>query len=428
MVRLVSLIVLAVLIVFLGITFFQVIAPFLLPLFLAGVVAIISRPLFDYFLRKTQGRVRLAAGLTSGTVMALIFVPLSVGTFIASLQLYVLAQDTLASDELSRAISTLRTELDIDHIFERLEPILPADAEVEKLQQNLQSSVRAGFQQLAQRSLGLAGAALGLVGAIVSGLISLVMFLIALYYFLADGPRLLEAAQSLIPVQVDYQQRLLQRFDSVVRAVVMATFAAAIAQGIATAVALAMAGFGSFFVFFILGTLSALVPLAGTWLVWGPCAIWLAWQGHWMPATMLTLFGSIVIGTMDNVIRTWLLHSDARLHPLLAFVSVLGGLQAMGLWGVFVGPIVASCLHALVEIFNTELEAFSKEQGPLLKKKKKASRHRPRESEADPPETTGVPPANEQADAEMKTTNDAKPPHSDQPKNPTDAGTTAPEV
>src|SRR5205823_3324144 len=58
----------------------------------------------------------------------------------------------------------------------------------------------------------------------------------------------------------------------------------------------------------------------------------------------------------------YVLHTNVKLHPLLAFVSVLGGIQVMGLWGIFIGPIVASCLHALVKIFNSELEAFSAEQ------------------------------------------------------------------
>ena len=69
MVRLVSLSVLLALIIFLGITFFHVIAPFLLPLFLAGVVTILFQPVFRYFLSRTNQRVRVAAGLTTATVM-----------------------------------------------------------------------------------------------------------------------------------------------------------------------------------------------------------------------------------------------------------------------------------------------------------------------------------------------------------------------
>ena len=69
-----------------------------------------------------------------------------------------------------------------------------------------------------------------------------------------------------------------------------------------------------------------------------------------------------MVGTLDNVIRTWVLNNDAKLHPLLAFVCVLGGLKVMGLWGVFVGPVVAACLHTLLEIFNGELRAFAREK------------------------------------------------------------------
>jgi hypothetical protein len=80
-------------------------------------------------------------------------------------------------------------------------------------------------------------------------------------------------------------------------------------------------------------------------------------EGNWGAAIFVAAFCLIVVGFLDNVIRTWVLKSDTSLHPLLAFVSVLGGLQVMGLWGVFIGPIVACCLHSLIEIFNTELKA-----------------------------------------------------------------------
>jgi hypothetical protein len=76
----------------------------------------------------------------------------------------------------------------------------------------------------------------------------------------------------------------------------------------------------------------------------------------------LAIFGVVVIGMMDNFIRTIILKNDAKLHPLLAFVSVLGGLQALGLWGVFIGPTVAACLYALIKIFNVELKSLSEIQ------------------------------------------------------------------
>ena len=88
--RLVSLSILTIVMVFLGVTFFQVIAPFLLPLFLAGIVAVTCQPVFRYFLKITKQRPRVSAGLTTLTVLATILIPLLFGTFTASVQMYAL--------------------------------------------------------------------------------------------------------------------------------------------------------------------------------------------------------------------------------------------------------------------------------------------------------------------------------------------------
>lgn len=388
----------------------------------------------------------------------MLLIPLLLGTFIASAQLFFFARDRIEDRQWQRTVSTIREELQIDHVVSRLLPYFPKqpastlensphttgtqtfddenrspvetdnrqaprqpeptvhsrrdqeagekeappangkrhtatrndtaidepatfddDAQslseeeiverqrrqVDQLQAELERSLKQVLLSIAQRTFGAAGvaapgAAANILGILTSGIIGSLMFVIALYYFLADGPALLAASERLVPVHVDYQRQLRTRFELVVRAVVLATFLAALIQGLLTALAVSFAGFGLFFVFLFVAALVSLIPLAGTWLVWGPCAIWLAHEGHWGAAILLALFGAIVIGTMDNVIRTYVLQSDAKLHTLLAFVSVLGGVQVMGLWGVFIGPIVASCLHALVQIFNSELKEFSK--------------------------------------------------------------------
>ncbi|MGD9856208.1 MAG: AI-2E family transporter, partial [Planctomycetaceae bacterium] len=188
------------------------------------------------------------------------------------------------------------------------------------------------------------------------------VFVIALYFFLADGTALLLATEKLIPVHVDYQRELLDQFARVVRSVVMATFFAGIVQGLATVTGLWFFGFEHLLVLLVLAILTSMVPLLGTWPIWSPCALWLLWNGHWAQALVLALYGVAFVGLLDNAVRTYILNTDAKLHPLLALISVLGGLQAMGLWGVFIGPVVASCLHALVKIFNHELKELSQER------------------------------------------------------------------
>lgn len=377
MVRLVSLSIILCLILFLGITFFKVIMPFLLPLFLAAVVAMISQPLLNYFVKRTKGHVRIAAGITTTIIVSAILVPLCIGIFLGSLQIFTTVVNTLDEANWKKTVQTVREKVEISN--DKFHQLIDwsnqyLDQEIGPLEQNkgqkhsesveefIRKNLQATLVPIAKRSLGFAASTVGLLGSIFSALIAWIMFIIALYYFLADGYSLIESTQSLIPVHVDYQKRLIDQFQKVVRAVVLATFLAAIGQGLTTAIALYLVGFDHFIIFLILATITSLVPLLGSWLIWVPCAGWLMYEGHWGAAVFLILVGTLVVGTMDNIIRTYVLQSDAKLHPLLAFVSVLGGLQMMGLWGVFIGPIVASCLHALVQIFNTELKAFSHEK------------------------------------------------------------------
>lgn len=435
--RKVSLAVLLALIVALGVTFFKVVAPFILPLFLAGVTTVVCQPLFKYFLKRTKERISIAAALTTGTIMASIMIPLITGILIASLQLYafgskltddtrwMLAFQSPASSETKEWTNETETTSKSGNL--KGESNLLVDNEPADLrgEQNLSNSsietagsvgtesypenlglteekesatyfessvayfnswlpkelhrqpdevageirnrMQIAMNDIGDRSLGrTAGTTFGILsgaaGVIITALVGLMMYVVALYYFLADGTTLLLAAQNLIPVHARYQRQLLDQFALVVRSVVVATFLAAFAQGVATTLALWFFGFDHLFVLLVLACVSALIPIAGTWLVWVPCAIILIASGHWVQALFLAIYGAAFVGFLDNVVRTYVLNSGTKLHPLLAFISILGGLQVMGLWGVFIGPIVASCLHALVKIFNHELFELAKEK------------------------------------------------------------------
>ena len=367
MARIISLSVLAGLIGFFGVTFYRVVAPFLLPLFLAAVVAVLCRPLFMRVRRRLNRRTRTAAGLLTAAVMLLILLPLAAGVLAAGAQAVSLADDARVKvRQFKNAGPDYRAVLAAD-VRRGLRLAAPPEGRADWVK-TASTLLPARFDELEEavvrggRGAAGVGVAAGVLGNAAELLIALAMFAVGLYYFLCDGPKMLAAARELVPVQTEYQKALLDRFDSVLRAVVLSTFLAATAQGLLTGVALQLCGFGHFFLLTAAATLASLIPLAGTWLVWGPCAVWLFAQGHYISGGLLTAFGVGVVGTLDNVIRTVVLNNDAKLHPLLAFVCVLGGLKVMGLWGVFVGPVVAACLHTLLEIFNGELREFSKEK------------------------------------------------------------------
>lgn len=356
--RLVSLALLATLIVALGLTFYRVVAPFLMSLFLAAVATLLCQPLYRRLQALLPGKPRLAAGLATGLIVLTILVPLYLGTASAAHQLL----DT----DWSAIVDRLRNSDATQWLVGKYESWTGKKIDLDQSKEVVTTWARKASADLAKQTLGSAGRTLSLLGGAVQALVQSLMFVIALYYFLADGPRLVAATENLLPLHRDYQRQLLMQFDQSVRAVVSATFAAAMAQGLATAVGMYVAaryvdGERHFFLVLVLSTLTALVPLLGTWLIWGPYALALILvDDQWLAGSLLAVYGTVFIGVLDNVVRTWVLHSNVKLHPLLAFVSVLGGIQVMGLWGVFIGPIVASCLYALVQIFNNELTAFSR--------------------------------------------------------------------
>jgi predicted PurR-regulated permease PerM len=335
-----------------------------MPLFLAAVLAILAQPLYRRFLVWTKDRRSLAAAITTALLLTIVVIPLALGTVSAARQLYRITNKKLNASDLRVVMQRLQESTWVQEALTKYGEATGEPVTFEDLEKGLDARLNEISKSLASKTLDFAGSTLTYVGGAISVLVSVLTFVIAFYYFLADGPALIEGGINLIPVHREYQKQLILQFDQAVRAVVSATFAAAFGQGLATAAGMWVAGYHHFFLVTILGTLTALVPLLGTWLVWGPYALWLGLHdgGSWMAAGLLTLYGTVFVGLLDNAIRTYVLHSNVKLHPLLAFVSVLGGLEVLGLWGVFIGPIVASCLHALVRIFNIELIAFSHER------------------------------------------------------------------
>lgn len=359
MARVVSLVLLFGLLWLLGGMFFQVLAPFLLPLFLAWVAAMLCRPVYEWCLRRIGPRPRLAAALTTAGVLAAGLVPVLVVILGATAQLYSATRHTMQSRQWVDFMTKVEGAVDLELWAKRLEAMTGEPTTGEQLRTQIEQKVRLWGMSVANKTVGAAGATLAHIGDLAGLAVSVLTFVMGFYYFLVDGPKLIAAAETLIPVDRAYQQQLLLQFDQAVRGVVLATFAAAIGQGVATGIGLAVLGFPQILLLTMLATFSALVPLLGTWLVWGPCAVYLAVTGHYVSAALLAVYGMVFVGFLDNVIRAYVLNSSVELHPLLAFVSVLGGLQALGLWGVFLGPIIASCATALVRIVSGEVSHFT---------------------------------------------------------------------
>ena len=354
-----SLAIVMTLIVFLGIMFFRVVAPFLLSLFLAGVLAVICQPLYRALCRRFRGRDRLAAGAATAIVLLVVLIPIVVTVFSLSIKLGNFVSGAIQDESFLEWSQMVEREIDGERVASRLNSIFGTNWEATDIEREVQRSLQTAAQWLSQQTSGIAGAAIGFLGALVAALIQLTIFIIAFYYFLADGDNFRAAAEKLIPLQRSHQDQLITKFNTTTRAIAAGTFLAALVQGLAAALMVVSFGFHPFLLIFPLATLCSLIPVVGTALVWGPCVLWLFLAGDVWQAVVMWVIGVAIVGSMDNLVRVFVLQTNAKLHPLLGFVCVLGGIQAMGLWGVFIGPLLASILHALIQIFNTELQLLS---------------------------------------------------------------------
>jgi len=96
----------------------------------------------------------------------------------------------------------------------------------------------------------------------------------------------------------------------------------------------------------------SMIPMAGAFIVWGPAAIYLGLTGHVGKAIALTVIGVLVIGSIDNFLRPKLVGEKTRLHELIIFFSVLGGLQVFGVLGLVLGPVIVAITMALLDILR----------------------------------------------------------------------------
>jgi predicted PurR-regulated permease PerM len=341
MTRLVSLGVILGLIAVFGLLSLRVMSGFLLPLLLAAMLVVIFGPLHRWLRDRLWAPAWVSAAATTLFVLLIVLVPLFLlvaragGDAVSMLR----APDGLRLDP--KVLDGL-----VDSVNNATGLHLTAD------------NVNAELRQLAEDWIGPIAARTPVV--IVKLIIGLVVMTVSLFYFLADGGRILAAAMRLIPLNVRYQWQLLEEFEEVSRAVVSSTLLAAIVQAVLAGFGFYIAGLKGVFLLTLLTFFGALVPFVGAAAVWGTASLYLLFfvKNTWAAAG-LAIWGLCVVSTVDNIIKPIVLHGQSKLHPLLALLSVLGGVGALGPIGIFVGPIAVAFLQAALTMLQTELDSLS---------------------------------------------------------------------
>lgn len=186
-------------------------------------------------------------------------------------------------------------------------------------------------------------AVMGALGTVVG----FVLMLFILFFAIRDARLMFTTLRELVPMAAGERGRLFAHLASVTRAMVYGTGVTALVQGVLITIGFMIVGLPSAIVFGVLAALAAIIPLAGTPVVWVPAAIVLAADERWYAAVFMVAWGAIV-ASVDNVLRPILVSGRARVDTLTVFIGVLGGVTTFGAIGVILGPLVLALIIALI--------------------------------------------------------------------------------
>ncbi|HEU4435015.1 MAG TPA: AI-2E family transporter [Pyrinomonadaceae bacterium] len=199
----------------------------------------------------------------------------------------------------------------------------------------------------------LAGRTLGFIGGLVGAIIQTFFTIFTMYYLFRDGENISRTVRDSLPLERDQADSIMTRTREVIDASVYGVITIAAIQGTLGGLAFWVLGVQSAIIWAVVMMFLSMVPMLGAFIVWVPAAIYLALTGHWVKALVLAAWGTLVIGMIDNFLRPKLVGSRTRLHELLIFFSVLGGLNVFGVLGVVLGPVVLALTLSLIDVYRT---------------------------------------------------------------------------
>ncbi|MFW6321414.1 MAG: AI-2E family transporter [Halohasta sp.] len=209
------------------------------------------------------------------------------------------------------------------------------------------------LERLAETALGTAP---DLVASLTHVTVGLGLAVFLLFYLLRDGGRLVGWLRGVTPLPEDVQTRLYTRVDDMTRAVLLGHVLVAIIQGSIAGVGLLVVGIPNVLFWTVIMILLSLLPFIGTFLVWGPAAVYLLSAGRPLAGGFLFVYGTIVVGVSDEYLRPVIVDRYANVSPAVIVIGVIGGLSAFGVMGLFIGPIIIGALKVSVEVFDEEYD------------------------------------------------------------------------
>ena len=321
--------------------------PFLNAVFAAVVLAVVFHPLHAR-MRLSARRPNLAATISTILVILIVAIPAVILGIVVTRELgdmyRSLAETSAAQGGLSAYVL---------HLLEKPMRLLGAHVDMSRV--DLRSTMLGWVDSASRYLVGMSGRA---VSNVLSLALEIVVVFFTLFFLFRDGASFQTLIAELLPLTPEQSTRLASRIGETIVASVYGGIAVGLVQGLLTGLAFWVLGLSSPVLWGLVAAFTSLIPFVGTGLVWAPAVAVLALGGHWIKALVLLGWGGAVVAQIDAVVRPYIVSGRTKMHNLLIFFSLLGGVKAFGFMGLFIGPVVVSVTIVLLDMLK-EVNAVS---------------------------------------------------------------------
>ncbi|TQD34872.1 AI-2E family transporter [Haloflavibacter putidus] len=182
--------------------------------------------------------------------------------------------------------------------------------------------------------------------------ISIMYFL--LYYMLTNHKKLRRSLEDYVPLNRNNLLLIGKESRSMVKANAIGIPLVAFFQGIVALIGYLIFGVPDPFFWFAITTIGSMIPFIGTAIGIAPVTILLFAQGHTWQAVAILIYGVVVVGSTDNIIRLYVLKRLSNVHPLITLIGVIVGVPLFGFIGLIFGPLLISLFLLTVKIYKKE--------------------------------------------------------------------------
>ncbi len=192
-------------------------------------------------------------------------------------------------------------------------------------------------------------------------LVDVLIILFVMFYTFKDGELALRRIENLAPLKLHHKRQIFERIDEMIKSTVYGMILIAILQGIVAGIGYYFFGLHSPILLGIITAAAALIPVIGAIIVWLPAGLYLIFNGLIYSNNItvfngigLLIYGTLLISTIDNVLKPKIIGDRAKMHPLLVLLGILGGLALFGIVGMLLGPLIIALFVSFIEIYEVE--------------------------------------------------------------------------